>query len=164
MISLSRRRKESSTAFFTHWFTTQSAPFFSATRTLPASRSLRTRATASFTSAGALAGEMSARFSKAPSMTCCMSLMRGLLFDEGCDAVGGLDGILHRGDERHPHHAAAGIDAVRFAADVAPRQHGHVGGGEELAREGEVVAARHRDPVVERGLGARERQHRVHAL
>src|SRR5205085_9842754 len=153
MISLSRRRKDSSTAFFTHWFTTQSPPFFSATRRRPESRSFMTCSTACFTPGGALEGKSSARFSKALSMTCCMSLMQSLLFDEGGEPARGLHGIFNGGNQRHSNHAASRVHAVRFAADVAPGQHGDVGGAEELAREREVVAARHRDPVVERGLG-----------
>src|SRR4051812_28656876 len=156
MISLSRRRKESSTAFLTHWFTDQSPPFFSATRIRPASRSSSTCSTASFTPAGAFAGEISARFSNASSMVFCrlsissrLSLLGGhrrgagthrhcALFHERSQPARRFDRILHRRNQRHPHHAAPRIHAVGLAADVAAGQDGHVGGGEELAREGEV--------------------------
>src|SRR5690242_18224011 len=117
MISLSRSRKESSTAFFTHWLTAHSPPLFSATRRRPASRSSSTCSTASFTSAFADDGEISARRSKAPSMTCCMSLMHSLLLDEGGQPARGLDRVLDGGDQGHAHHPPARVHAVRLAAD-----------------------------------------------
>src|SRR5205085_3841370 len=117
---------------------THSPPFFSATRMRPESRSSRTCSTASFTPAGALAGVISARFSKAASMTCCMSLMDSPLLDESGYAARGLDGILDRGNECHPDHAASRVHPVRLPPDEAAGQHGDVGVREQLAREGEV--------------------------
>src|SRR4051794_34474628 len=111
MISLSRRRNDSSTAFLTHWCTAHSPPCFSATRRLPASSWARVCATASFTPAGDLEGEMSVRFSQASSISFCMSvpalLERGLACgrgqraggDEFAHPGGRLDGFLDGRDE-----------------------------------------------------------------
>jgi len=49
IIAMSLSRKDSSTAFFSHWFTCHSPPCFSATRALPESRSSRAATTASRT-------------------------------------------------------------------------------------------------------------------
>src|SRR4051794_4809235 len=68
---LSSRRKESSTAFLTHWLVTHLPPVLSAQRRVPASRPAMTSSTASRRARGALAGLIEARPSQASSIVFC---------------------------------------------------------------------------------------------
>ncbi len=68
MVVMSLRRKDRSTAFFSHWCTTHSPVSFEATRSVPESSRFRAVSTASRTSPF-VAALISARFSKAVSRT-----------------------------------------------------------------------------------------------
>src|ERR1700722_2338395 len=112
MSSLSRVRNASSTAFFSHSFTTQPPPRGSATRAAPESRSASDSAIASSSSSDMVLGVRRARSSKAASMKLLIlsvSLMVGLVShgahaQEIDDARGGLHALRqgwHQGNA-HP--------------------------------------------------------------
>src|SRR4051812_38583395 len=95
VITLSFRRKDSSTAFLIHWCTVHwPTPWRVATRSLPVFSSLTTWSTASRTSLGAEEAERLARLSHAVSMVCWSCWVMGSLrmaLDELHDALGGFE-------------------------------------------------------------------------
>src|SRR6478736_6167257 len=131
MITLSFRRKDSSTAFLIHWCTVHwPTPSRVATRSLPVFRSAITCSTASLTSLGAEAAEMVARFSHAVSMICwscwVMEIFLTLALDELHDALGGFQAFRGVGHQGHAHPPGAGVHAARLTCEVAAGQHGHI--------------------------------------
>src|SRR5258707_8870013 len=103
MTSLSRRRKDSSTAFLIHWCTVH-LPTDSrvATRRWPLFNSAITCSTASETSFGADLAESSARFSHAASMICWSCWVIDLFrsgFHELDDALRGFRALLGSGHQ-----------------------------------------------------------------
>src|ERR1700741_2859075 len=102
------RRNDSSTAFLTHWLTTQLPVALSATRMVPASRPASTCETASRSSALPFDGLMLARSSQAWSMICwsCWVMIASLgllrqVFAELDNALRGFQAFLRFGDQRH---------------------------------------------------------------
>src|SRR5690606_27084319 len=148
-------RKESSTAFLSHWCTCHSPSIFSATRRLPSSRPSRARAMASPTSSGTAEGLRRLRSSQARSMMAWRSvLMCGFLIGgaEFGDTVGGFDTVLFRGHQGDTDAVAAGVDAVGFAGQIAARQRGDARRGIQVANEYGVIDRRGR-PQKESSLG-----------
>src|SRR5574337_359902 len=143
MTSLSRRRKEMSTAFLIHWFTAHWPSIFSATRRRPWSRPSMTSATASRTMPDAEEGERVVRTSKASSMIFCRSCMGSLdleflteVLAKADDAAGGLQALgrlRHQGDA---NEAGAGIALLRFPGEEAAGQDRHIIFTEQAAGEG----------------------------
>ncbi|GJE31412.1 hypothetical protein LDDCCGHA_1589 [Methylobacterium oxalidis] len=80
--AMSLRRKESSTAFLSHWLTCQASPTFSATRALPESSSASASSTASRTGPR-VPVSMPARSSQAASMVVARSA-----WDMGAVSIG----------------------------------------------------------------------------
>src|SRR5258705_871418 len=141
MTRLSSRRKESSTAFLSHWCVTHWRPDFSATRSLPASSA----AIAAFTASrsGLLAFSV-ARLSQASSMIFfCLSM-----FSKALQPLRRLDTFVGRGDERHADVVPAGVAAGRVAREKAARQHQNIVLTVQAAGELRVVAGR-LEPEVE---------------
>src|SRR6185503_4924211 len=119
MTRLSSSRKESSTAFLSHWWVIHSPPDFSATRSLPASSAAMTVLTASFSG---FPGLRVARFSQASSMIFfCLSMLC-----EALQALRRLDAFLDRGDERYADAVLSGVAAGRVAREETARQHEHI--------------------------------------
>src|SRR4051794_3170881 len=145
MTRLSSRRKESSTAFLSHWCVIHSPPVFSATRSTPASSAAITAFTASLSG---LAGFKLARFSQASSMIFfCLSIFRELH-----QALGGFDALRDRCDERNADVIAAGIGAAGIPCEEASRQHEHIVLVVQAAREVGIVPGRF-DPQIEAAVG-----------
>src|SRR5258706_3521923 len=119
MTRLSSRRKESSTAFFSHWWVIHCPPDFSATRNLPESSAASTALTASRSGLVALSV---ARVSQASSMIFfCLSI-----FSTALQPLRRLDAFLDRGDERHADVVPAGIAAGRVAREKTAGQHENI--------------------------------------
>src|SRR5665647_559357 len=104
---------------------TQAPSIFSATRSLPRSSRSMVAATACLTAGSALPGDIAARCSQAFSMRVCSSSMRlpSKVGDKIAYALRGLGALGRRSDQRNTHAVGAGIDAARFAGEIAARQH-----------------------------------------
>ena len=113
MITLSLRRKDSSTAFLIHWYGPLATPWRLATRSLPTFSSAITCSTASRTSCGAEGREAGAVVPRGVDDGLEL-LGHGsalLVLDELHDAAGGFEALGGVGHERHPDAAGAGIHA-----------------------------------------------------
>src|SRR5678815_5548273 len=151
MTRLSSRRKERSTAFFSHWWVSHCPPDFSATRSLPASSPAITAFTASRSGRVALSV---ARPSQASSMTFfCLSILC-----EALQPLRGLDAFLERGHERYADMVPAGIAAGRVAREETAGQHQNIIFTVQAAGEIRVIAGCP-EPEVEAAIGLRGFQH-----